>query len=132
MKSTSSCCNDCLHFFLQKGFSPISLDRNGASALHWAAGSGHEDIVQFLIEECGSKPDIPQKGKRSFSGRTPLHWAARNGHLNVTKYLLENHEVNIDATTIDGTTAFCWACWQGHLDIMRYVNHLIIFDLFLV
>lgn len=104
------------------------FDKNGASALHWAAGCGHLPIVQYLIQNHSVPPDQPQKGKRSFQDRTPLHWAARNGHLPVVKYLVEKCTaigtctgVNLDAATLDGTTAFCWACWQNHQDIMKYL-----------
>jgi ankyrin repeat protein len=97
------------------------LDRNGASALHWAAGCGYLNMVKFLIEQMSCPPEQPQRGKRSFRNRTPLHWAARNNHLNVVQYLLENCNVNVDSTTLDGTTAFCWACWQGNIDIMKYL-----------
>ena len=85
----------------------------------WAAGFGHLDIVRYLIEESRCRPNQPQQGKRSFSGRTALHWAARNGHLSVVTYLVCECKVNLEAATIDGTTAFCWACWQGHLPIMK-------------
>jgi hypothetical protein len=94
-------------------------DRNGATALHWAAGCGHLDIVKFLIQAKHCPPDQGQKGKRSFRNRTPLHWASRNGHLVNVKYLVEECNVDINAVTFDGTTAFCWACWQGHESIMR-------------
>ena len=104
-------------------FHPKShLDRNGATALHWAAGCGRLESVAYLIEKCGCCPNEAQQGKRSFLGRTPLHWAARNGHLNVVEYLVASCRVDIDAKTSDGTTAFCWASWQGHLDIMKFLH----------
>jgi ankyrin repeat protein len=95
------------------------MDRNGASALLWAAGCGHLKIVRFLVETCGCDANQAQLGKRSFAGRTTLHWAARNGHLEVVQYLVDVANVNLNASTVDGTTAFCWACWQGHFSILR-------------
>jgi ankyrin repeat protein len=108
---------------IENGFDPHkTLDRNGASLLLWAAGSGHLHIVNYLIEQCECSPNQEQEGKRSFSGRTPLHWSARNGHLNVVQYLVDKCYVDIDATTADGTTAFCWASWQGHLQVMKFLH----------
>lgn len=124
----------CMKDFIDKNIHVATyLDKNGASALHWAAGCGHLDMVRYLVTECNVPPDQPQRGKRSFRNRTPLHWAARNGHLNVVRYLVEDcssclitrkHDhcvVDIDAVTLDGTTAFCWACWQGHEEVMQYL-----------
>ena len=112
------------HFLIDSPITNVScyLDKNGASILHWSAGCGHLQMVKYLVEELECTPHQPQKGKRSFQGRTPLHWSARNGHLSVVEYLVEKCEIDIDATTQDGTTAFCWASWQGHLDIMVYLH----------
>ena len=107
-----------------RSFSPSTeIDRNGATTLHWAAGAGNVSFVSYLVEKCQCDPNQKQRAKRAFRGRTPLHWAARNGHLEVVKYLVHKCEnVNINATTQDGTTAFCWASWQGHLDVMRFLR----------
>ena len=59
----------------ERSFSPEDrLDRNGASALHWAAGCGRLDFASYLVEHCHCCPNQRQRGKRSFMGRTPLHW----------------------------------------------------------
>ena len=114
-------------------------DSYGAVLLHWAAGNGRTDIVQYLVEQQLCPMNIPQMGKRSYTGRTPLHWAARNGHYDTVHYILQYasrrvssqpvadptietqrllHEC-MEAKTADGTTPFCWASWQGHMNILQ-------------
>ncbi|CAB9513552.1 Ankyrin Repeat [Seminavis robusta] len=111
-----------LQLLIENGYTPAThVDHRGASPLLWAAGSGHLDIVRYLIETCGCDPNQPQQGKRSFGGRTALHWAARKGHLAVVQYLVLDQHVNVEAATNDGTTAFGWASWQGHCAIMEFL-----------
>lgn len=98
-----------------------SVDQHGSNALLWAAGGGHTECVQFLVERAGMDPQrAVQSGRRSYAGRSALHWAARNGHANVVRYLL-TRDVDVNSKTEDGSTAFAWACWKGHLDVMRYL-----------
>lgn len=104
------------------GWDPTTAqDEKGASPLLWAAGSGHLDMVRYLIGT-GCDPTFRQKARRAFEGRTALHWAARNGHTLVVEYLAEECRVDIDAKTADGTTAFCWAAWQGHEAVLRLLQ----------
>jgi len=112
------------------------FDSKGATPLMWAAGGGHLDITQYLIEECNCDPCQSQRGKRSFAGRTAMHWAARNGHVDVVRYLLGLTTSSgesaglpsipigklLEAKTRDGTTAFGWACWQRHLEVMECLH----------
>ncbi|GFH53013.1 hypothetical protein CTEN210_09489 [Chaetoceros tenuissimus] len=104
----------------QREYVTSHLDRNGASALHWCSGQGCAELVSYMIKDLGVNPNQPQKGKRSFRGRTPLHWASRNGHLHIVEFLVSNG-ADVDATTGDGTTAFCLAAWQNNVDIMKFL-----------
>ncbi|GAX14156.1 hypothetical protein FisN_8Hh005 [Fistulifera solaris] len=100
-------------------FHPESArDRNGATILMWAAGSGQLEMVRYLVEEIKCCVQQAQHGRRSFAGRTALHWAARNGHMELVQYLLQQG-ADIYAETEDGTTAFHWTAWQGHVDILQ-------------
>lgn len=87
---------------------------HGSPALLWAAGGGHLNICQYLVNVCHADPNARQLGRRSFGGRTALHWAARCGHNDICHWLVKDLKVPIDAMTDDGTTPFCWCCWQGH------------------
>ena len=94
---------------------------HGSTALLWAAGGGHLNVCQYLVEQCHADPEARQLGRRSFGGRTALHWAARRGHIDVCQWLIERAQVPVDTMTDDGTTPFCWCCWQGHTELARYL-----------
>ena len=56
---------------------PADLD----SALQYAAGYGHADVVTFLLDR-GANASMAD------GGQTPLHWATFGPHLDVTRVLL--------------------------------------------
>jgi ankyrin repeat protein len=58
-------------------------DNSGGTALHWAAGDGHEEVVGVLLD---MGADI---GVRDGHGETALYWVARNAHDGVVGMLLE-------------------------------------------
>ncbi|KAI3612466.1 ankyrin unc44 [Moniliophthora roreri] len=89
--------------------------RTGYTALHAAANKGHLDIIKWLIEDCGSMPDLEDK-----EGETALHKAALNGYLHIIKYLLPDR-ADIHARDVDGWTALHNACSKGYLDIVRWL-----------
>ncbi|ETE63723.1 hypothetical protein L345_10512, partial [Ophiophagus hannah] len=74
-----------------------NIDR---TALHWAAGAGHEQAVRLLLEHeaavngedsvlvnAGAKANCVNK-----NGHNLLHCAAQRGHLRVMKFIVEDLE----------------------------------------
>lgn len=75
-----------LQELLSDGWRPFdaeSLDHNGASALDWAAGAGHREVVELLLPLA----EGIQCCRRD--GRGPAHWAARHGQTEVLRLLVE-------------------------------------------
>jgi len=58
-------------------------DKEGRTALSWAAANGDRAITQQLLSHSQCQPDLPSKG-----GQTPLTFAALFGHIDVVELLL--------------------------------------------
>ena len=103
------------------GFRPFgkeSLDRNGASALDWAAGGGHLGCVKLLLPYTQGVALCRQ------DGRGPAHWACRHGHLHVLDALHEHGLAHVESRTADGTSMLMLACYGGHLAVARRLLEL--------
>ena len=74
-------------------------NKNGYSALHRAASSGHADITSLLID-ASAQVDL-----RDNEGSTPLHYAALSGQTDVISLLID---ANCDVFSQDynGNTPF--------------------------
>ncbi len=88
------------------GMDSQATDKDGFTALHWAAWSGLSDVATLLIGEGGL--DINQQESH---GHTPLMLAAMRGNTNVVKLLIELG-ADTAATNAAGQTAQQLA--QGH------------------
>jgi len=91
-----------------------SIDETGATPLLWAAMSGHEAAVEFLLGREGVDPDKPDDGDR-----TPLSWAAGNGHEVVVRLLLGRKDVNPDRSGTNDRTPISWAAENGHEAVVK-------------
>ena len=74
-----------------------SPDSHGLTPLHWAAGMGHADMVEWLL---ANRAEINVK---SSNGSTPLHLAAFNGHKETAEALLA-HGAEVNARNNDAWT----------------------------
>ena len=78
----------------------------GATALHMAAGFGHEGVTRTLLA-LGADKEIESDG-----GMRPLHVAAMSGHVEVTRGLVQSG-VLLDTQTAHGT-AHAISLHHGH------------------
>lgn len=102
-----------LEALLAKG---AEVNQTGWTALHYAAASGNNDIVQLLLEHFAYiDAESPNK-------TTPIMMAARSGHILTVKLLLEE---GADATLKNdaGMTAIDFANKFNHKDIAEGLTH---------
>ena len=71
-----------MRYLVRLGASVEATDDDGATALHLAAGAGHLDVVEYLVEEQGL--DVAATND---AGDTALDVAAAEGHTAVVAYL---------------------------------------------
>jgi ankyrin repeat protein len=67
---------------MKGGVNVNAKDSNCRTPLWWAAGNGHLEVTNLLIQQKGV--DLCSEDS---SGRTPLSWAAENGHLEIFELL---------------------------------------------
>ena len=84
------------------------------SGLQSAAGGGHLDVVERLLQE---KADV-NAAAVEYDGRTALQAAAEGGYLDVVERLLQE-KADVNAATYGGRTALQAAAGGGHLDVVE-------------
>jgi len=89
-------------------------DQAGRRSLHFAANSGHIEIVKYLLSKGA---DIHAKTK---ANTTVLHYAALKGSLEIVKLLVEKG-VEIDIKNVQVTTPMYYAASGGHREVVQYL-----------
>jgi ankyrin repeat protein len=87
-------------------------DHDGRTAFSWAAGNGHIDIINQLVE-LGANIHIPDH-----DGRTPFGWAVANQQVAIINTLLD-HPTNFFIPNHEITTLFMSSVTRGHTDLVR-------------
>ncbi len=101
----------------EHGAALVRLDSDDAefTALHWAAGSGNCQAVQYLLAPPVSA-DARAARKNNF---TPLHSAAMQGYAQVCEILIEaGADVNAQ-TNPQGYAPLHSAAFAGHVEVIR-------------
>ena len=89
-------------------------DKNGFTALHWAARLGHLEIARALLQR-NADTERYTKTQR----RTALYLAAQYNHVDLVNLLLRNDALPNAAGKMDGATALHKASQQGHEDVIK-------------
>jgi len=103
---------DLLESLLANGANIEAVNPMGDTALHLAAGLGHEKVVEWLLSK-GAKIEAVNK-----KGQTALHLAAVLDHANVVDLLLRNG-ANIHAVDKKGQTALDLAAQADHEKVLE-------------
>ncbi len=105
------------HLFGLPGFSPNDVNREGVTALHWAAVSGKRNAVDYLVTR-GANVDAKDK-----QGRTPLFAAAAVGRADVVEYLIM-HGADMDAKDSNGVTPLDVAIDRRRGEVVKLLTDL--------
>lgn len=92
-------------------------DKYDGCCVHWAAGCGHLQCLQWLVEVAGADPATKCRG----SGRQPSHYAARNGHLDCLQYLMNGCGCDLNALAKHGVTPLQLAVWQNQQHVAEFL-----------
>ena len=119
---------------LIRSWFPEEESEDNDTALMKAAGAGHLEIVEFLMDN-GSDPNIDNQ-----QDQNAIEFAAAYGHLHIIK-LIYDHCINNDECKYTGLddpvgmsydamnhgprTAIHWAALNGHLDVVEFLYPLL-------
>lgn len=101
-----------VQLLLDMGANPNSRDRDGWSAIHWAAEEGHLEVVRFLLEAGANVNAV------SSYGTSALHCAANGGYAATAKPLLSRRADALRANC-HGWTALHHAAYMGHSQVAQ-------------
>uniref|UniRef100_A0A7M4EFR0 Ankyrin repeat domain 52 n=1 Tax=Crocodylus porosus TaxID=8502 RepID=A0A7M4EFR0_CROPO len=107
----------CLEFLLDNGADPSLRDKQGYTAVHYAAAYGNRQNLELLLEmSFNCLEDV-----ESTIPVSPLHLAAYNGHCEALKTLAETL-VNLDVRDHKGRTALYLATEHGSTDCVEVLT----------
>lgn len=113
-----------LKYLLHKGARPDTADKQGRTAVHWAAIRGSIEDMKLLVK-FGASVSVSDN-----FGRTPLHFAVTRDAQEIIRYILDNSSngseaSNVESADVDGWTPLMWACrgntsWAARILVDEY------------
>lgn len=97
--------------FLENGIDVNVKNIYKQTALHSAARSGHEKIVDYLLSYENIEIDATD-----IRGQTPFLFAVKNNKINIVKKFIDSKKVNLNITTT------AWKLTALHLAIEEYAS----------
>ncbi|XP_065200755.1 uncharacterized protein LOC135831864 [Planococcus citri] len=91
-----------------------AVNKHG-TALHMAAGYGHENMVALLLKN-GARTDV-----KDSLNRTPLVMAVIRDQLRIVEMLLQHEKVNLNAEGSGDLTLLHLVALQGSLELVKYL-----------
>jgi ankyrin repeat protein len=132
------------HAIDEQGYTDLAAtDNDHYTALHLAAGMGHEEVVRALLDRGAPISAVDENGEQplhlashlghtaivelllasgadanaaSNSGYTPLHMAAEQGQVEALRVLL-GAGADVAAATEQGTTPLHWAAFHDRVEV---------------
>ena len=105
---------DAAKMLRRQGASWESRDKNGLTAVHWAADGGHDDLLLWVLRD-GAPVDVPD----TLNGWSPLmRVACLTGNEDVAEVLIAR---GADVNKVDnsGKTVLMAASMNGHFNLVR-------------
>lgn len=98
-----------------------AVDRNGNTALHYAAWGGSLSCLQFLVEVCGKNANV-----LNHDSVPPMQFAAAGNHADIVQYLMQHQPSDVakkdkEDCSITGMTTLHRAAAYGAVDTVRMI-----------
>uniref|UniRef100_A0A8C7ZSM1 Serine/threonine-protein phosphatase 6 regulatory ankyrin repeat subunit A n=1 Tax=Oryzias sinensis TaxID=183150 RepID=A0A8C7ZSM1_9TELE len=117
--SASDTDGKCVEYLLRNDADPRVRDKQGYTAVHYAAAYGRTLCLELLMETSGTEILRDSVSQLPLS---PLHLAAFHGHCGALEVLLSSL-LDVDVRSPEGWTPLSLSCSRGHHECVSLLLH---------